>query len=101
MDTKIVKYLYLEGWYGNGYEDDGEDITQVKRFTTQQQAVAYSIERFKAIACDYLDSNTTLLSEIAGELNGEICIETGSWRIQPESTSYGMVKSINTLACNF
>lgn len=101
MDTKIVKYLYLEGWYGNGFEDDGEDITEVKRFTTEQQAVAYSIERFKAIACDYLDSNTTRLSEIAGELNGEICIETGRWCIQPESTSYGMVKSMNTLACNF
>ena len=101
MDTKIVKYLYLEGWYGNVFEDDGEDITEVKRFTTEQQAVAYSIERFKAIACDYLDSNTTLLSEIARELNGEICIETGSWRVQPESTSYGMVKSMNTLACNF
>lgn len=101
MDTKIVKYLYLEGWYGNGFEDDGEDITEVKRFTTEQEAVAYSLERFKAIACNYLDSNTTRLSEIAEELNGEICIETGSWRIQPESTSYGMVKSINTLACNF
>ena len=101
MDTKIVKYLYLEGWYGNGFEDDGEDITEVKRFTTEQEAVAYSLERFKAIACNYLDSNTTRLSEIAEELNGEICIETGSWRIQPESTSYGMVKSMNTLACNF
>jgi len=101
MDTKIVKYLYLEGWYGNGFEDDGEDITEVKRFATEQQAVAYSLERFKSVADVQIDSETTDLHELAEELNGEICIETGSWRIQPESTSYGMVKSMNTLACNF
>lgn len=92
-----MKYVYIEGWAGNGFEDDGVGVGEVKLFDDKTQALAYSGERFCKFAIEYLgegEIDDMSVYEMADLLNGTIDVDTGYWSCQPESTSYGLIKEI-------
>ena len=93
-----MKYVYIEGWVGNGFEDSGVDVHDVKIFTVKSEALAYSGERFCRFAREFLgdevETNDMSVYEMAEALNGKVLVSEGYWSCQPESTSYGLIKEI-------
>lgn len=89
-----MKYAYVQGWCGNGFEDAGSGVTCVKLFASKQDAVAHSIKKFLETACEFLDKEDVEeqnIYEIAEKLNGEVDEGVGYWSVQPESSAFGHV----------
>lgn len=92
-----MKYAYVQGWYGNGFEDAGSDVSMVKLFESKSQALAFSGEQFVKESgrwIDDIEANDISVYEIAEQLNGEVDVAEGCWEIAPESTLYGRVVEI-------
>ena len=92
-----MKYAYVQGWYGNGFEDSGSDIDMVKLFDNKSEALAFSGEQFVKEADSYIDdieANDMSVHEIAEQLNGEVDVSEGYWELSPESTVFGRVVEV-------
>lgn len=92
-----MKYAYVQGWYGNGFEDSGSDIDTVKLFDNKSEALAFSGEQFVVQAGRWLDdieANDMSVHAIAEQLNGEVDVAEGYWELSPESTLYGRVVEV-------
>jgi len=90
-------YAYVQGWYGNGFEDAGSDVDMVKLFERKSDALAFSGKQFVAQAGRWLDdveANDISVDEIAEQLNGHVDATEGYWELSPESTVYGRVVEI-------
>ena len=93
-----MKYAYVQGWYGNGFEDAGSDITMVKLFESKADALAFSGQQFLKETGTYIDDvelNDANVYELAEQLNGNVDVAEGCWEIQPESACFGKVVKIN------
>jgi hypothetical protein len=94
-----MKFVYIEGWYGNGFEDAGEEITLVKAFETNAEALKESGLRFMKFAVEYGGLSDEQIAdksvhEIAEFMNGWVDVAVGRWSVQPESTSFGLIKKL-------
>ena len=92
-----MKYAYVQGWYGNGFEDAGSEVTSVKLFDRQADAIAHSGVKFLEVCGEYVDSdqlNDMTVQDIAEQLNGEVDVSTGWWEVGPESSAYGRVVKV-------
>jgi len=90
-----MKYAYVQGWYGNGFEDSGSDIDTVKLFDNKCEALAFSGEQFVVQAGRWLDDiEANAVDEIAELLNGQVDVAEGYWELSPESTLYGRVVEV-------
>ena len=93
-----MKYAYVEGFAGNGFEDAGVEIHEIKLFTDKTEALAYSGEKFVKFATMFLGEdcveNDMGVHEMAEQLNGWVDVNAGHWEVSPESTSFGLIKEL-------
>ena len=91
-----MNFVYVEGWSGNGFEDAGGGVSDVKIFTVKSEALAYSGKKFLEFAEEYLGEDVEGMNvhEMAEQLNGCVDVDTGTWECHPESTVYGLIKEV-------